>query len=604
MAARHQRPPSPSARLTWPEIRANATRFAAAWHDADREAADKQIFWHELFAVFGLSSVAVGAFEEKIATVSGGRGFIDYFWKGVVLVEHKSRGEDLDQAQQQAMHYVHNLAADGRVNELPRFVVLCDFARFRIIDLDANSDVGAKNSPLAEGWPRNGRGISALKENSAQNVEESACHCARPLSTPATPRTVGHLSASGELSVPRVTEFPLSDLPKNVREFAFLVGEQRVTGSAELAANNRAAQLLADLHDSLSATNYPRRELERYLVRLLFCLFAEDTFIFEPFSFSELICHTEPANLGGRLAELWWTLDTAPADRQRNPAFDAFPHVNGGLFADRLPVCHFADEQRAALLRCCDYQWAKISPAIFGSLFQGVMEPKERRQLGAHYTGERDIMKLLNALFLDDLRAELRLIVSDRSSRRDARLREFQQKLRAIKILDPACGCGNFLILAYRELRALETAALVARHRTADSHLQTELDIRHLARVDVDQFYGIEISEWPARIAEVGLWLQDHQSNSELAEKLGQHFNRLPLKAAPIIRVANALTLDWAEILPPSAYSYILGNPPFVGAKFQTAAQRAELAAADGDFDGAGLLDYVTAWYFKAARYM
>ncbi|MDR2462222.1 MAG: hypothetical protein LBD30_00365 [Verrucomicrobiales bacterium] len=401
-----------------------------------------------------------------------------------------------------------------------------------------------------------------------------------------------------------VTEFTLSELPKYVREFAFLVGEQRVTVSAEHAANNRAAQLLANLHDSLSATNYPRRELERYLVRLLFCLFAEDTFIFEPFSFSELVRKTEPSLLGGRLAELWWTLDTAPADRQRNPVFADFPHVNGGLFADRLPVCHFESDQRDALLRCCDYQWAKISPAIFGSLFQGVMEPKERRQLGAHYTGERDIMKLLNSLFLDDLREELRVIVSDRSSRRAVRLREFQKKLRDLKILAPACGCRNFLILAYRELRALETAALVAQHRNADGHVQTELDIRYLAQVDVDQFYGIEISEWPARIAEVGLWLQDHQSNSELAEKMGRQFNRLPLKTSPTIRVANALTLDWAEVLSPSACSYILGNPPFVGAKFQTAEQRAELAAADSDFDGAGLLDYVTGWYFKAAKYL
>ncbi|MDR1145224.1 MAG: hypothetical protein LBK71_03700, partial [Verrucomicrobiales bacterium] len=549
-----QRHPTPSARLTWAEIRANAARFADTWKTASRENADKQLFWHELLAAFGLPSRVLGAFEVPVATVSGGRGFIDFFWKGVMLVEHKSRGADIDTAQQQAIGYVHDLAADGRHNDLPRFIVLCDFARFRIIDLD----------------PQDHRlGLPLFDDHQY------------------------HL-----------TEFTLSDLPQHVRDFAFLVGEQRVRVHTERAANIKAAQLLADLHDSLSATNYPRRELERYLVRLLFCLFAEDSFIFEPQSFTELIRHTEPRHLGGTLAELWWTLDTEPARRQRHATFDLFPHVNGGLFADRLPVCHFDTAQRDALLRCCDYQWAKISPAIFGSLFQGVMDDQARRQLGAHYTGERDIMKLLNDLFLNELRDELRLIVSDRSSRRVTRLKEFPKKLRHIKLLDPACGCGNFLILAYRELRVMENAVIVALHRDAAGQVQTELDIRNLACVDVDQFYGIEISEWPARIAKVGLWLQDHQSNSELAEKMGQQFKRLPLKAAPHIHLANALTVDWEKILPPSACSYVLGNPPFVGKHLMTVEQSQDMERVFGTVNGTGILDYVTAWYVKAVEYM
>ena len=160
------------------------------------------------------------------------------------------------------------------------------------------------------------------------------------------------------------------------------------------------------------------------------------------------------------------------------------------------------------------------------------MDGKERRQLGAHYTTERDILKQLRALFLDDLRAELDAAKADRSTGRAARLREFQHKLRRLRLLDPACGCGNFLILGYRELRRLETEGLIALH-TREGQVQSELDVRALALVDVDQFYGIEIGEWPARIAEVGLWLQDHQCNVELAEALGRAYRRLPLRATP-----------------------------------------------------------------------
>ena len=252
---------------------------------------------------------------------------------------------------------------------------------------------------------------------------------------------------------------------------------------------------------------------------------------------------------------------------------------------------------RDALLFCCDFQWAKISPAVFGSLFQGVLEDRARRQQGAHYTSERDIMKVLRSLFLDELRAEWERVKADRSTRRRAGLEGFHQRLRSLQFLDPACGCGNFLVLAYRELRGLEID--VVRELTTVGGGQGLLPM-----VNVDQFHGIEYSEWPVRIAEVALWLMDHQMNAAAAEVFGRPVDRLPLTTSPHIVQANALRVDWHDVLQREQCSYVLGNPPFVGKKEQNTEQKADMALVWGDTKGAGVLDYVTSWYFKAARYI
>ena len=257
---------------------------------------------------------------------------------------------------------------------------------------------------------------------------------------------------------------------------------------------------------------------------------------------------------------------------------------------------------RNALLACTRFDWSRISPAIFGSLFQAVMEPKERRQIGGHYTNERDILKVARSLFLDDLRAEFEARQRDKSTGRRARLEEFHGKLCKLKFLDPACGCGNFLVITYRELRQLELETL--KELFGKQTEMTLAEINRLSQVDVDQFYGIEIGEWPARIAEVALWLMDHQMNLKVSAAFGQLYQRLPLKKSPHIYCDNALRADWKKILPPAECSYVLGNPPFVGAKFQNDTQRAEMAAVAGDAENHGLLDYVTGWYFKAADYI
>jgi type I restriction-modification system DNA methylase subunit len=332
--------------------------------------------------------------------------------------------------------------------------------------------------------------------------------------------------------------------------------------------------------------------LERLLVRLLFCLFAEDTEVFEPNTFTTFLReHTreDGSDLGGQLNELFDKLNTP---KESWPAaslakYKNFKYVNGRLFADRLGYPAFNRDMRTALLDAAEYSWQKVSPAVFGSLFQGIKDKIERRQQGKHYTSERDILKVIRSLFLDDLRAEFDTIAADRSNRRMNRLMEFHAKLRTLRFLDPACGCGNFLVLSYRELRILDLEVLQEVHAAG----QQLMNFRELIQVDVDQFYGIELDEWAARIAEVAMWLMDHQMNRKVSEAFGTTFERLPLRSTPHIVQGNALRMDWREVLPPAEGVYVLGNPPFIGKQHRTADQLADMDAVWGGLKGAGVLD-------------
>jgi len=364
--------------------------------------------------------------------------------------------------------------------------------------------------------------------------------------------------------------------------------------------------MLGELHDALEAGGYAGHNLEQFLVRVLFCLFAEDTGLFQREAFHLYIENRtaeDGSDLGPRLAQLFGVLNSPVEKRQKNldEELQQFPYVNGALFSEQLGFAEFNRDMRNALLACTRFDWSRISPAIFGSLFQAVMEPKERRQIGGHYTSERDIMKVLRSLFLDELRAEWTRLCADRSTRRRAGMEAFHEKLRALRFLDPACGCGNFFVIAYRELRALEIEVL--KELTASGE-QRVLDVRQLLKVDVDQFYGIEYSEWPVRIAEVALWLMDHQMNQQAAEAFGQSFDRLPLRSAPHIVHGNALSIDWNEVLPREKCSYVLGNPPFVGHHLQNAEQRRDQELTLGNVSAWGVLDYVCNWYVKAAAYV
>jgi hypothetical protein len=523
-------------RLSANELRSRAAAFAADWRNASYEKGETQSFYNAFFAIFGVDRRRVAVYERSVDTIRGNRGFIDLFWPGELLVEQKSAGRDLFGAEVQALGYTHGLT-DA---EMPKRILVCDFQTWKLIDL-----------------------------------------------------------VSGES-----TAFALADLPKHIDRFSFILGRQTVRFKDQDPVNITASELVGLLHDLLEASGYTGHRLEVFLTRIVFCLFADDTGIFEPrdILWDYLDSETKPdgTDTGDRLGSLFTVLNTPEDQRQKAlaPALARFSYVNGHLFAEYFPPPAFDADMRAALLNACRFDWTPISPAIFGSLFQSVMDKAERRKKGAHYTTEKNILKLIGPLFLDDLRAEfdrLRALKSGRAQR----LAAFHDKLANLTFFDPACGCGNFLIIAYRELRLLELDLL----RALKTDNQLQLDAATLSRVDVDQFYGIELEEFPARIAETAMWMMDHLMNLKLSEAFGGYYPRIPLKKSPTIRHADALETDWADVLPPERCSYVLGNPPFIGAKYQSEAQRAQVRRIAALGKSGGTLDFVAAWFLKAADY-
>lgn len=525
-------------RLSWNEIKIRAAQFAEEWKDATYERGQSQTFYNEFFQVFGVVRRRVASFEEPVKRLGTERGFIDLFWKGVLLVEHKSAGRNLINAKQQALDYFPGL----KEHELPRYVLVSDFQTFELYDLEEGGE----------------------------------------------------------------TKFPLSQLPDRIEDFSFILGVQKRTFRDQDPANIQASELMGKLHDALKEAGYEGHDLERFLVRLLFCLFADDTGIFEPRDiFLTLITdrtREDGSDTGPWLHQLFEILNTDHPKRQANldKDLDQFPYINGDLFRERLRTPSFNSAMRSLLIEVCEFSWNAISPAIFGSLFQSVMNRRERRSQGAHYTTEKNILKVIEPLFLDDLRAEFSALLQRRDSGRRKAIEAFHQKLSKVRIFDPACGCGNFLIISYRELRLLEIEVLKALRKDT----QLNLDAVVLSQVDVDQFYGIELGEFAARIAEVAMWMMDHIMNNRLSLEFGQSYVRIPLTKSPHIHHADALEIDWKTVLPPGDCSYVIGNPPFIGAKYQKEAQRAQVRRIANLGGSGGTLDYVTAWFMKAGEYI
>jgi hypothetical protein len=525
--------------LSWNEIKDRALAFSREWQHDTSEDAEAKSFWDAFFNVFGVPRRRVAAFEQAVKKQDGKQGYIDLLWKGVILVEHKSRGRDLDRAFTQALDYFPGL----KDAELPKYILVSDFARFRLYDLETASQ----------------------------------------------------------------HEFPIADFVQSVDKFAFLAGYQKRVFKDEDPVNIEAAKLMGKLHDRLTECGFRGHDLEILLTRLLFCMFAEDTAIFEKHAFLEFVenrTSEDGSDLGAYLAQIFQILNTPPERRMKtlDEQLRAFPYVNGGLFRETIQIAQFDRAMRDALTECCYLDWSRISPAIFGSLFQAAMNPAERRALGAHYTSEKNILKALNPLFLDALRSELDAIkAAPNNASKRAKLEEFHRRLGVVRVFDPACGCGNFLIVAYRELRRLELDAVKEMETFSKG---AQIITLNLLRVSVGQFYGIELEEFPARIAEVAMWLIDHQMNLEASLHFGQYYTRLPISDSAHIVHANALRTDWQAVLPAAECSYVVGNPPFVGAKFMSETQRADIADVAKNVRNAGLLDFVTAWYLKAAEYM
>ena len=528
-------------RLSWNEIRVRAASFARKWADAGYEKGETQSFYNDFFRIFGKRRESVGRYEERVKKLDDTSGFIDLFWPGVLIVEQKSAGRDLKKAYEQAGGYFDALPEHDK----PRYILTSDFQHFELHDL--------------------------LQRD--------------------------------------VIAFRLDQLPEHVEKFGFVLGVASRKFRDQDPANIEAAELVGKLHDSLRDAGYPRHDLERFLVRIVFCLFADDTGVFEPrdilLDFLEERTREDGTDLGPLLARIFQVLNTPEGQRAATLDEDlaAFPYVNGDLFADMIWIPDFNAEMREQLLTACRFNWSSISPAIFGSLFQSVMAPAERRAQGAHYTTGQNILKVIEPLFLDDLWEEFGRIKALRRGRK-ARLREFQERLGTRTFFDPACGCGNFLVIAYRELRRLELQVIREHERDETGAVASRLDVGSLSRLDVNQFYGIEIGEFPARIAEVALWMMDHLMNNELSLEFGQSYARIPLKQSPHIRCADALEMDWEDLLPAEDCSFVFGNPPFGGAKFQSTEQRAQVRRIAALGGSGGTLDYVTAWFITAGEYI
>jgi hypothetical protein len=524
--------------LSWNEIRTRAYTFINEWKDyRGKEIAETQTFWNNFFNVFGVKRRSVAVYEKSVAKLNGNTGRIDLFWPGKLLVEQKQQGRSLEEAKKQAFDYFHGL----KEKEKPRYVISCDFSTFMLIDLEA-------------------------KEGKDEEVS-----------------------------------FQIEELPKYIDRFYFIAGYAEEYSYADLdIASIEAAQLMAGLYEAILKINSADSRLDLFMVRLLYCLFADDTEIFRRDSFKRYLnerTHEDGSDLGLHLGKIFQVLNT-PEER-RGTALDEqlniFPYINGGLFEEVCFAPDFDSATRRELLKVCSFDWSEINPSIFGSLFQDISDPVKRRTLGEHYTSNGNILKTLHPLFLDGLKEKFTK-AGDNKNKLEALLSE----LSGLTFLDPACGCGNFLVVAYRELRLLELEILKKLHKAEKSLLPVE----GLSGITVEQFYGIEIAPFPAKIAQVALWLTDHQMNLKLGQAFGRYYARIPLTQSPHITCANALRTDWGSVVNVRRLSYIVGNPPFVGSKYKSEMQQEESQVIFTNVKSAGVLDYVANWYKKAADIM
>ena len=526
------------------------------WKDNNQghtESTAAQQFWGHLLRCFGVIPERIDLFErDAVRATTGNTGYIDLFWSSVVLGEAKSLGKDLVKAESQALDYLAGGSIAG--HEWPKFVITTNFETIRLTKLGD------------EGWTE---------------------------------------------------QFELEELADHVDQFMFLAGREEVTKTEETQASIAASRLMAELFTAMTNTDVDEsvgdeapinpededwqvQKSSVFLTRVLFLLYGDDAGLWENDLFYRFILNdTNDENLGSQLAALFQVLNTPENRRQRVPdSMARFPYVNGSLFDEYWPQEFFDHDMRQALLNACRFNWTRISPAIFGSMFQLVKSKEARRADGEHYTSETNILKVIEPLFLDDLRKEANRLITNRSTTVKA-LRAFRDSLADMAFCDPACGCGNFLVVAYRELRKIETDIIVAirqREGLGDFSLDTSWE----QKLSIGQFYGFELNWWPAKIAETAMFLVDHQANRELALRIGDAPERLPITITAHIRHGNALQIAWdVEIKRVTGATYIFGNPPFIGQYTKTDEQTEDMKHVWGD-DYDGYLDYVTGWHAKS----
>lgn len=519
--------------LSKEEIKFNLNRFVQEWKDEKKENEGSQTFWNELFRCFGIERKKYARFEKKVKKFDGNTGRIDVFWEGVLLAEQKSKGKDLQKAMQQAKDYLPNLKND----EVPRYIIICDFNTFVYEDLETQI----------------------------------------------------------------TTEFNITDLPNKIDLFHFFTGFDKTIELNEVEVSRKATDILTKLYKTLQQDNYDDESAMTLIIRLMFCLFAEDTEIFyKKNAFYELILNhskEDGSDLGSLISDLFDTLNT-PKDKRSNnlPShFKPFGYVNGTLFQENIKLPYFNAKLRSQIIKCCEFDWSKISPVIFGSMFQNIS--KDRDKNGVHYTSYINIRKVIDSLFLDDLYDEFEQIKTLKSIKE---LKSFHKKISQLTFLDPACGCGNFLVTIYQELRLLEIQILEEINEI--KAIQLTFNVADLSSITIDNFYGIELLNFPSKVAQLSMWLIDHLMNLKLGETFGKTYRRLPLEQPLKILSANALQCNWNELIEAKDLDYIIGNPPFIGSKRMDKNQRNDIVTTFGEVKKIGNLDYVCGWYWKAAE--
>ncbi len=554
------------------EITANLQGFAtdwgeriAAWRARGERATEKkyaQQFWSGLLRCFGIIPERIDLFERDATRASTGKhGWIDFFMAGVAIGEAKSLDVGLDDAVEQINDYLRGGIAQ---TEWPKYAIATNFEHIRVLRLDGTE--------------------------------------------PESP-------------------FTLEQLPQHYDTLKFLIGLDAITHREQEDASIVAARLMAGLYTSVLGDDAdetvgekaPRTREEEdkraertsiLMTRLLFMLYGDDAGLWRRDLFYQWVLEETTADtLSTQLEALFRHLNKPPADRSpRTPELLAqFPYVNGGIFADATEVDWFTPQTREALLAACRFQWSRISVSVFGAMFQLVKSKEARRAAGEHYTSEANILKTIGPLFLDDYRARADRLIRNKSTS----AREFDGFLEEMALniyVDPACGGGNFLNVAYARLREIETDVLAEKRRRSKDYSETQgitmsLDATLDQKLTIDRFYGIEINWWPAKIAETAMFLVDHQANLRLAAAIGQAPERLPITITAHITHGNALRLDWEEILPePTGRTFIFGNPPFLGDNTRDAAQLADMRHAWGNIDQLSRLDFVTSWHAKALQ--
>jgi hypothetical protein len=534
--------------LSSTEITKRAQQFAAKWKGASQENAEAQSWWNDFFAVFGVDRYSTATFERWARRASTGRrGRIDVFVPGLMIAEHKSLGRDLCGAENQADDYL----AGGEIGaqEMPRYIVTSDFADVQITDLES------------------------------------------PLDPP--------------------YRFPVSKLARNISRFAFLSGYRapKRKHDEERAVSVKAARAMGVLYEALlgdvdaNRADHEAQQASVFMTRLLFLLYGDDAEgLWDDDAFQTFILEStaeDGSDTGALIAQLFQILDTEHPSPRLDVHMALFPYVNGGLFHDRVDIPQFDSAMRAALLRATEEEWSDVSPAIFGSLFQGMASREKRHADGEHYTSEADILKTLRPLFLDEIEAEMQAAWQSESS-----LKRLHESFSGKRYLDPACGSGNFLIVAYREMRDIEIRLLQRLAELRGDSTSRAFDVTWDVRVTADQFMGIEINSWPAQIARTALFLTEHQANIKMTKTLGDAPEILPIRTAARIIHADALALDWDEAFSErDVTTYVFGNPPFLGKTERSPGQTASMRTVWGK-DYSGEMDFVTTWFIKARRFL